>query len=50
MKSSQIILAILIKTFFDTEIQNIDTPCISPVVFESFSCELNSKSFITSEY
>ena len=33
------------KNFFDTDIQNIDTPCILPEDFESFSCKLNSKSF-----
>ena len=44
MKSCWIILAIL-KDFFDTDIQNIDTPYILPEEFESFSCKLNSKSF-----
>ena len=33
------------KNFFDTDIQNIDTPYILPEEFESFSCKLNSKSF-----
>ena len=32
------------KSFFDTDIQNIDTPYILPEEFESFSCKLNSKS------
>ena len=33
------------KNFFDTDIQNIDTPFILPEEFESFSCKLNSKSW-----
>ena len=33
------------KNFLDTDIQNIDTPCILPEEFESFSCKLNSESF-----
>ena len=35
------------KNFFDTEIQNKDTPYILPEEFERFSCKLNSKSFST---
>ena len=33
------------KNFFDTDIQNIDTPYILSEEFERFSCKLNSKSF-----
>ena len=33
------------KNFFDTNIQNIDTPYISPKEFERFSCILHSKCF-----
>ena len=33
------------KNFFDTGIQNIDTPYILLEKFGSFSCKLNSKSF-----
>ena len=33
------------ENFFDTDIQNIDTPYILPEDFESFSCKLNSKNF-----
>ena len=29
--------------FFDTDIQNIDTPYILPEELESFPCKLNSK-------